>query len=243
MTIETLRDRIQKANEKIEKKLNTIAKKEALIEKKMAKISNLGFAYEEIKGGVCNNDKNHDDAIDMAYDIDWLKDDIRRLTKEVEATRETLEKYEKQLAGEVEKESIFVKEIPESMKAMQDELVVKWDEWDISKRDLIRKDRETMNYKELCRKYNAYELTQLRYKSDEEIHEANMKDAKYFIIDLYNRVKAITGEVTDWSGVHAVGTALNGFIIGKEGRAEVESILAGGYNIQRLHVRVLVHAR
>lgn len=220
MTIETLKDRIQKANEKIEKKLNTIAKKEALIEK---------------KGGIPEGTKYGD-----AY---WLGEDVKRLKREVEETRNTLAKYEKQLAGEIEKESIFVSEIPDSMKSMQDELVAKWDEWDISKRDLIRKDRETMNYKELCRKYNAYELTQLRYKSDEEIHEANMKDAKYFIIDLYNRVKAITGEVTDWSGVHAVGTALNGFIIGKEGRAEVESILAGGYNIQRLHVRVLVHSR
>lgn len=220
MTIETLRERITKANEKIEKKLNTITKKEALIEKK-------GGIQEGIKYG----------------DAYWLGEDVKRLKREVEETRETVAKYEKQLAGEIEKESIFIREIPESMKAMQDELVAKWDEWDIARRDTIRKDRNEMEYKAWCRKYNQYEMSILRYKSDEDIHESNMKEAKYFIIDLYNRVKAITGEVTDWSGVHAVGTALNGFIIGKEGRAEVESILAGGYNIQRLHVRVLVHSR
>ncbi len=218
MTIETLRERIQKANIKIEKKQKTMEKKQAQVEK-------LG---------------NPEGRCSEAY---WLSQDVKRLAREIEETKKTIEKYEKQLAGEIEKESIFVREIPESMKCMQDELVAKWDEWDISKRNVIRKDRSEMNYKEFFRKYNGYESTQLINMSDEEIHEANMKDAKYFIIDLYNRVKAITGEVTDWSGVHAVGTALNGYIIGKEGRAEVESILAGGYNIQRLHVRVLVHSR
>lgn len=62
---------------------------------------------------------------------------------------------------------------------------------------------------------------------------------------MYYRVKKFTGEITDWSGVHACQgtwgmTVLNGYVVGKEGRAFVESILAGGYNIQRLHIRVLV---
>jgi hypothetical protein len=74
-----------------------------------------------------------------------------------------------------------------------------------------------------------------------------VRDARAFVLDLLNRTKEITGEITSWAGVHlTVGTngfpVLNGYVEGKEGRALVESIYAGGYNIQRLHVRVLVKA-
>lgn len=68
-----------------------------------------------------------------------------------------------------------------------------------------------------------------------------MKSAESLIMNLYSRIHAITGEVTDWDGIHYSGGALNGVVYGKLGSVRVESILAGGYNIQRLHVRVLVH--
>ena len=102
-----------------------------------------------------------------------------------------------------------------------------------------------MNTKDWWKKYNKSDFD-LMYKTDEQIHNSNVQDAKILIIDLYYRVKDITGEVTDWRGIKMeVGTqgfpVLNGFVIGKEGRAYVDSILAGGWNIQRLHVRVLVH--
>ena len=214
MNITTLKERIQKAEEKIQKKQATIAKKEAWIAKKTDE-----------------------------YEIKWLQDDIKRLNREIEETQKTLEKYNKQLAGEMEVESLFLTEIPESMKAMQTELVERWDSWDIARRDRIRADKKEMDYKEFCKKYNPTERYDFIYKSDEDIHNANMKDAKAYILDLYYRVKAITGEVTDWSGIRCAGMALNGLVIGKEGRAEVETILAGGYNIQRLHCRTLVHDR
>ena len=88
-------------------------------------------------------------------------------------------------------------------------------------------------------KHTGYDFMRL---SNLEIIENNEKSAKALIIDLFYRIRHITGEVTDWTQIFCSNNALNGIVIGKEGRAKVESILAGGYNIQRLHVRVLVHS-
>lgn len=81
--------------------------------------------------------------------------------------------------------------------------------------------------------------------TDEDIHRANVESGKRIILDLVNRVTKITGPVRDWSRLHVTagnggGAVLNGLVVGDEGTAEVESIYAGGYNIQRLHVRTLV---
>lgn len=230
MTSAQIKERITKATEKITKKQNTITKKTALIEKKNAQIEKTTDTTEQRY---------------LQSDIKWLQEDIKRLNKEIEETKATIEKYNKQLAGELEKEAIFTKEIPEQFKNLQTELVDRWDSYDKEMRTFYREQYKVMDYREFIKEYGsgAYEL---RHKSDEDIHKANEKDAKALILDLYNRVKAITGEVTDWSHIRASQgnqgfTVLTGTVIGKEGRASVETILAGGYNIQKLHIRTLVH--
>lgn len=68
--------------------------------------------------------------------------------------------------------------------------------------------------------------------------EANRKYD--FIIE---RTNAIVGTITDATGlkVGAKGD-LNGYIIGEKGRAKVQTIGAGGYNIQCFHFRTLINA-
>lgn len=65
-------------------------------------------------------------------------------------------------------------------------------------------------------------------------------DAKYdFIIE---RTNAIVGTITDASNLRIGAKGdLNGFIIGEKGKARVETIGAGGYNIQCYHFRTLIH--
>ncbi len=80
--------------------------------------------------------------------------------------------------------------------------------------------------------------------TDEKIHANNQRDGENLILDLLRRVTKITGPVTDWSELYVtqgnMGAVINGYVIGEDGKAEVESILAGGWNIQKLHVRTLV---
>ena len=66
------------------------------------------------------------------------------------------------------------------------------------------------------------------------------KKAKYD--DLVERVNAICGTITDARGL-SVGAKgeLNGLIKGERGNAWVETISAGGYNIQCFHFRTLIH--
>ena len=231
MTTQQITERIQKANEKITKKQGTIAKKQALIEKKTASLAKASDEYE---------------IRSLNFDIKYLAQDIARLEKEIPEIRKTVEKYEKQLAGEIEKEALLTKTMPEEFRTLKNTLVEKWDAFDLERKEFFRKKSEEMEYREFIRqyKYSAYDLAW--HTSTEEIHKKNEKDAEYFIIDLYNRVKGITGEVTNWEGIRlTMGNSfpvLEGMVQGKEGKARVETILAGGYNIQRLHIRTLVHS-
>ena len=60
--------------------------------------------------------------------------------------------------------------------------------------------------------------------------------------DIIERTNYAIGEIKDASGLRVGSTRgeLNGFIIGERGKAEVETIMAGGYNIQCLHLRTLI---
>ena len=61
------------------------------------------------------------------------------------------------------------------------------------------------------------------------------------LIDLMTRVSKVTGEIIDAQYLYIANDGnLNGYVIGKDGNATVETIGAGGYNIQRRHWRVLI---
>lgn len=244
MKIETLKDRIEKAKAKIEKKSGTIVKKTAQIEKKVALLKAEGIA-DPLTADRWEHRTT--DAYWTLCDIDHLQEDIERLEKEIVAAQETLAKYEAQLTGEIAKEETLLNEIPEIFNRLRDELVAEWDRWDCERRDQLAEEYNKLGYTEFFKKGHTRADYEFRFKTTTQIHAENVRDAKALILDLYYRVKGITGEVTDWAGIETeVGThgftVLNGIVIGKEGRAKVESIYAGGYNIQRLHVRVLVHS-
>ena len=231
MKIETLRERIGKAEEKISKKQNTIAKKTAAVAKKRAELE---------------KETDERERYCIECDIGWLEDDLKRLASEIKETENTLENYRKQLTGEIKRQDLLTKEVPETLKTLQNELVTEWDAYDQKRKAKMIADYHEMDYRDFCIKYRGQD-TELRHKSNEEIHAANVRDAEGIILNLVNRVKGITGEITDWGHLYLNPdnngwSILNGRVEGKEGVAYVESIGAGGYNIQRYHIRVLVKA-
>lgn len=62
------------------------------------------------------------------------------------------------------------------------------------------------------------------------------------LLDLISRIMKVVGRITDAAalGIGAKGE-INGIIVGTEGRAKIETIGAGGYNIQIYHFRTLIH--
>lgn len=140
-------------------------------------------------------------------------------------------------------------------------------EWD--KEDIKRQEEMKATKKEMLEKVRSEGRLTIRYDSDEakefermygmriwdefllmtkdEMHRANTRQAEKLIKNLLVRVEKITGEVkkcglylTQGNGWE--GLVLAGYCKGDKGVAEVKTIVAGGYNIQRLHVRTLVHA-
>lgn len=234
MTSTQIRERIAKAEEKMTKKQGTITKKQALIAKKQAQI-------EKMKA----NGADERDVYWEECDVRHLNEDIRRLEKEIPEIRKTVEKYEKQLAGEIERESILTKEMPEVFTSLKDHLVEVWDEYDKKRKAFLKERYEELGYREFYQYHNGADYA-LMHTSDADIHKTNVKSAENIIVDLFNRVKEITGEVIAWDVHVATGNqnlaVLEGTVQGKEGKASVETVEAGGWNIQKLHIRTLVHS-
>ncbi len=238
MTSEMLKERIAKVEERISKKQKIIESKKKLLEKKQQAIIRAGYDLDDKEAS-----KQDMTIFWLFCDVDFLKEDLERLPKEIEELTKTLENYQNQLVGQMDKEDTYVTEVPEVLKAMERELTEKWTAFDIQRKNQIWEAKRSLSYADCRRMFSAYEFNTLAYKSDEEIKKDNEKDAKVMVLNLYNRIKDITGDVTDWSGIKlaqgARGSAtLNGIVTGVKGKCKVESIYAEG-PVQRLHVRVL----
>lgn len=74
-----------------------------------------------------------------------------------------------------------------------------------------------------------------------EIRQLAERKAQAYVSDLYRRVTKKVGDIVDYHDLYLNGPAINGTIVGEKGTTRLETIQAGGYNIQRLHLRVILH--
>ena len=107
------------------------------------------------------------------------------------------------------------------------------------------KDHNPYYYHEDDLKYTARDIERCE-KAISDLEEKLAKELdqeakrKYdFIIE---RTNAIVGQITDASNL-CIGAKgdLNGYIIGTDGKAKVQTVGAGGYNIMCFHYRTLIN--
>jgi len=175
--------------------------------------------------------------------LDGPDEDLYRTASDLYDARNTLDRYLKQLKAEEDKQATL-SELPEVIIEFKENLITRWDRYDLWKQNEIKKDRAILTPKEMREKWGHHYFDFIYYTS-EEIHKSNVKDAEELVLNLINRTIEITGQITDCSYLYldqdnSGYTIINGLVIGKNGKARVESIGAGGYNIQRYHIRVLV---
>lgn len=89
-----------------------------------------------------------------------------------------------------------------------------------------------------------FDLKKVAEGKVEEVAEEFSKIERIFLRnEIYSRTTEYVGKLTDMINIHfGDNGSLNGIVIGESGRkAKVNTIIAGGYNIQCLHYRVLVN--
>ena len=235
MTSTELKAKMEAAQAKVEKIKKTIERHEKGAEKKLAVLTKNGWLPNSSLYSSVNYDA-YWAACEYESKLDDIKTATRKLADAEKVVQNWHDKYEKALAQENKIETT----LPEILKEMRDQLTKIWTKIDIEKRTKMRHVKSELDYEAFRKEYSFVEEESLN-KTDEQFEMQNRKEAELWVWDLYNRVIAEVGEVTDFSGIHFSGKALNGFVGGTKGAVNVETILAGGYNIQKLHMRVILH--
>ncbi len=250
MTSKELQVKLIKAQDKLTKKEALLKKYEAKINKIKAQIVSKGWSVEA--GAYQKHTADGRCATDEAYDCYWTfcdlasaEDSYKNTERAIEEQKQIVEKWAAKVETARKQEKVVESEYPAEFKELRKNLVAEWTRYDIEKKARLRKAYAELGYKEFIKKYNhaGYDHIQM---IDEDFRKANERLADAMILNLWNRVKEKVGTPTAYdllleNGNSYEGLALNGVVTGTDGIATVESILAGGYNIQRLHIRVLVH--
>ena len=99
---------------------------------------------------------------------------------------------------------------------------------------------------ELIEKYGKWVVGDLALRGPKDAQEQITKNIEREAISkeqmLIKRVNKVVGTIVGSISLYVgVNGELNGVIEGVNGKCKIETIYAGGYNIQCLHYRVLVH--
>lgn len=200
-----------------------------------AKLDSLGVDYSQSN---LVNLTNEQYLLTMDY-----RTALEDLTTSQKKEQELLDKYNKATkAYEVAKiKENKLSELPECFKQTIEYLTTEWTKSDIALKEHLKNEFTALGMDAFYKQYSSPKYSFYRRGTEEDFKKVNGKNAKDLITDLINRVTKVVGSITDLSDIQFKGNSLNGFVSGEQGRCRIETIVAGGYNIQKLHYRVLVH--
>lgn len=252
MKPQEIQARIDKLKDKIMKKQGTIEKYKKKIEKLSNKFNKVYGRYpdldnidqeDDLARDLMNN-QNDDTAYDIISDIWDTQDAIKNCQAEIQKTEGTIGKYEAQMSKAVGVQTV-TNTYPDILKQLKDELVDEWDAWDLDYQKKLKAEYQEKGHDFFVDKH-GYSAIDWMHKRPEGIHKENVNSADKQVLNLFNKVRHITGDnIYGWDKVKMSpgpqgGVVLNGVVQGQDGTARVESFGAGGWNIQRYHIRCRV---
>lgn len=235
----TLEIRIDGCTKRIEK-----------IEKKITRLENLIYKKQQrIKDGKEENNKYPNGKYFVESECELHQEDIERAKRDLKSEQAKLKEYKEKRNKEIERDS-KIPNVPAVEQFLQHwkEEANKYYINELQELKIFKSNVKDLKYKERIKKINNRFSREILYLSEFKGLELNNKIEKMLNnevnrkrIDLYTRCSEKVGIITDASNLHiGDNLSLNGFVIGENGKAEVETIYAGGYNIQVLHYRVLI---
>lgn len=238
--------------EVLEKKITSNEKKLEALNKKLERI-NAAKATDWEKNPYCYHES------DLNYttrDIQEAEEILATLKAElVTAKEKTASRNVKVIIDFLEDWKAMVNQyyhdlLPQYIKA-KEKLNKELEELDISKsnedyrtyRKLKHEFQTTWNFYEkwLTREYDSGNRSYYLTIDEEKLTKHLKREAESKYDDIINRTNKIVGTITDATHLHiGVKGDLEGYVIGDYGKAHVQTIGAGGYNIQCFHFRTLV---
>ena len=229
-------ENIKKELDKNQEKLNRLMMQK---EKLLDKIKSYNFNPDVF--GDWRNASNSDEAFTLDVKYSNLKDDIESVNRQI---KRLTEEYEQTQTTQISKPEVLeVKEgdIPAVLKEYQQTLEEELFEEDVRLKQKFKEDYKILGYEAYCNKYKGHIAfaNSLRDLPIEKIKSNSKKRAEQFVTDLYKKIKEKVGHIR-YCALYFNGRDINGRIYGENCDLHLTTIVAGGYNIQRLHNRYLI---
>lgn len=267
MTKEQLQQRIEKTKEKLDRTIKVRDRYASKLKPEYVKLAD-GFddGYNAYKAR-CTLEKTHPGI--SFDDLDTIEYYIQK-KNEIGDIQKTLDTYNKRMSSMVQFEEKPKVEIIwnfllkwkeqaiefvrrqalqlKDLKANEGKAFKEWiEKYADGNKDIL--DHDWRYYSTFGRQYyaNIAQITWNVYLPGGKVNETKLtsmldRDIKIKYDNIITKVEKFCGNVTDASGLYMGNDGtINGIIIGDEGKAKVETIVAGGWNIQIAHYRVLVH--